>query len=326
MPLAVICRELGPPEGMRLEERPPLPLGAGQVRVRLRAAGVNFPDILTVAGTYQHKPPLPFVPGLEAAGEVAEVSPGVAGVAAGDRVIVELRHGGYAEEAVVAAEAVSPLPAGYDYAEGAAFRVAYLTAYHALVERAALRAGETLLVHGAGGGVGLAAVEIGSLVGARVIAVASSGEKLAAAAARGAAHGVLSTGGGFREAVRRHAPRGADVIYDPVGGAVLEESLRCMARGCRLLVIGFASGSAGQAATNLLLIKEAALLGVRAGEAGRHDPVLRARTRTALLALAAQGKLRPTVSHRLPLPRWAEAMRLLAGRRAIGRVVLTMEG
>src|SRR6476620_3513695 len=187
MPKAVVCRELGPPESLRLESFASAPLAAGQVRVAIRAAGINFPDILMAAGEYQLKPPLPFTPGMEAAGDVVEVS-GADGVAVGDRVIVKMRHGAYADEAVVAPSQLTRLPSTFDYAEGATFLAAHGTAYHGLIDRGQVREGEVLLVHGAGGGVGLAAVEIGKLLGATVIAAASSEEKLDVAKARGADH------------------------------------------------------------------------------------------------------------------------------------------
>jgi NADPH:quinone reductase len=322
----VVCRQLGPPERMAVEEIPSKPLIAGQVRVRLRAAGVNFPDILMAAGAYQLKPALPFTPGFEAAGEVVEVGSGVAGIAAGDRVMVHQRHGCYAEEAVVEPAQVLPLPQGFGFVEGAAFLVGYHTAYHALVQRAHLASGETLLVHGAAGGVGLAAVEIGKLLGATVIATASTEAKLAAAKSRGADHGINYEAEAFPEAVKRlTAGAGADVIYDPVGGAVFERSLHCIAWGGRLLTIGFASGILPSAPANIVLIKGCSVVGVRAGEAGRRNPALRKAALEALLALAGSGKLKPHISHVLPLERFAEAMRLLSDRKAIGRVVLTME-
>jgi NADPH2:quinone reductase len=323
MPRAVICGKLGAPEDLALEDRAPCALAPGHVRVALHAAGVNFVDLLMIAGRYQHKPPLPFVPGLEAAGTVLEIDgdPG-ARFAAGDKVMVQMREGGYAEEAVVAADHVMPLPPGFSFAEGATFRAAYVTAYHALVDRAALSPGETLLVHGAGGGMGLAAVEIGKLLGATVIACASGEGKLAVAAERGADHLILYGRESLPAAVKRATKNaGADVVFDPVGGAVFEESLHSIAWGARLLVIGFAAGIAA-AKTNLVLIKGASVIGVRAGEAGRRDPARRARLNAALHAHAASGRLRPHISHRLPLERWAEAMRLLSERRAIGRVAL----
>jgi NADPH2:quinone reductase len=324
MPRRVVCRELGPPERLRLEAFESVALGAGEVRVGLRAAGINFPDILMAAGEYQLKPDLPFTPGVEAAGEVLEVDGAVSGVAVGDRVIVRMRHGAYTDEAVVTPSQLTPLPSTFDFAEGATFLAGHGTAHHALVDRAAIRPGEVLLVHGAGGGVGLAAVEIGHLLGATVIAAASSEAKLAAARAKGAEHGLLYGREPFRDAVKRlTAGRGADVVFDPVGGKMFEDSLRCIAWGARLLVVGF-TGGIGLARTNLLLIKGASVIGVRAGEAVRQNPALGAARLKALLAWAEQGKIRPNISHRLPLEDYAVAMRLLTERKAIGRVALTM--
>ena len=324
MPKAVVCRELGPPERLRLERFASAPLAPGQVRVAVHAAGINFPDILMAAGEYQLKPELPFTPGVEAAGEVTEIADGVAGTAVGDRVIVKMRHGAYADEAVVAPMQLTPLPSNFDYAEGATFLAAYGTAHHALLDRGQVQPGEVLLVHGAGGGVGLAAVEIGKLLGATVIAAASSEEKLAVARARGADHLVLYAREPFRDAVKRITDgRGADVVFDPVGGEIFESSLRCIAWGARILVIGF-TGGIGLARTNLLLIKGASVLGVRAGEAARRNPAAGERRTKALLEWAEAGKIAPHVSHRLPLEDYARAMRLLIDRKAIGRVALVM--
>jgi NADPH2:quinone reductase len=324
MPKAVICRELGPPERLRLETFVSAPLGQGQVRVAVHAAGINFPDILMAAGEYQLKPELPFTPGVEAAGEVIEVDGAAKRVAVGDRVIVKMRHGAYADEAVVAPSQLTPLPSTFDYGEGATFLAAHGTAYHALIDRGLVQPGEVLLVHGAGGGVGLAAVEMGKMLGATVIAAASSEEKLTIAQARGADHLVLYGREPFRDAVKRITDgRGADVVFDPVGGEIFENSLRCIAWGARILVIGF-TGGIGLARTNLLLIKGASVLGVRAGEAVRKNPALGEVRLKALLEWAEAGKIRPHVSHRLPLEDYAAAMRLLIDRKAIGRVALMM--
>ncbi len=324
MPRAVVCRELGEPESLRLEEFDSIALNPGQVRVAIKAAGINFPDILMAKGEYQLKPELPFTPGMEAAGDVVELSDDRSGFALGDRVIVKLRHGGYADEAVVTPSQITPMPSRFDYAEGATFLAAHGTAYHALIDRGQLATGEVLLVHGAGGGVGLAAVEIGKLLGATVIACASSQEKLDVAKTRGADHGVLYSNGPFREAVKRITDgRGADVVFDPVGGEILEQSLRCINWGARLLVIGF-TGGIGVAKTNLVLIKGASVLGVRAGEAVRKNLALGETRFKALNDWAEAGQIRPSVSHRLPLEDVAVAMRLLIDRKAIGRVALVM--
>jgi NADPH:quinone reductase len=324
MPKAVVCRELGPPESLRLESFTSAPLAQGQVRVAIHAAGINFPDILMTAGEYQLKPPLPFTPGVEAAGDVVEIDGAARGVAIGDKVIVKLRHGGYADEIVVTPSQLVPLPPTFGYAEGATYLAAHGTAYHALIDRGRVQPGEVLLVHGAGGGVGLATVEIGKLLGATVIAAASSEDKLAVARAKGADHGVLYGREPFRDAVKRITDgRGADVVFDPVGGEVFENSMRCIAWGARILVIGF-TGGIGLARTNLLLIKGASVLGVRAGEAMRRNPALGEARMKALDEWAEAGRIRPNISHRLPLEDYAKAMRLLVDRKAIGRVALMM--
>ncbi len=325
MPKIVVCRELGPPESLRLEEIPSAALKPGEVRVAIRAAGINFPDILMAAGEYQLKPTLPFTPGVEAAGDVVEVDGAAKDAAVGDRVIVKMRHGAYCDEAVVTPAQLTPMPSTFDYAEAATFLAGHGTAYHALIDRGRVQPGEVLLVHGAGGGVGLAAVEMGKMLGATVIATASSDEKLEIAKARGADHVIRYDREPFRDAVKRITDgRGADVVFDPVGGEVFENSMRCINWGARILIIGF-TGGIGLAKTNLLLIKGASVVGVRAGEAVRRDPVLGAKRIKELLAWAEAGKLRPNVSHRLPLAEYAKAMRLLVERKAIGRVALVMD-
>src|ERR1700730_8308385 len=314
MPKAVVCRELGPPESLRLETFVAAPLAPGQVRVAIQAAGINFPDILMAAAEYQLKLELPFTPGMESAGDVVEVN-GADGIAVGDKVIVKLRHGAYADEAVVTPSQLAPLPSTFDYAEGATFLAAHGTAYHALIDRGQLQPGEVLLVHGAGGGVGLAAVEMGKMLGATVIAAASSEEKLAVAQTRGADHLVLYGREPFRDAVKRITDgRGADVVFDPVGGEIFEDSVRCIAWGARLLVVGF-TGGIGLARTNLLLIKGASVLGVRAGEAVRKNPALGVTRIKALTEWAEAGKICSNNSHRLPMEAYSRPMGLLVRRK-----------
>ena len=283
------------------------------MRVAIHAAGINYPDILMAAGEYQLKPPLPFTPGVEAAGEVIEVDNAAEGVAVGDKVIVKLRHGGYADEIVVTPSQLAALPSSFDYAEGATFLAAHGTAYHALIDRGQVQPGEVLLVHGAGGGVGLAAVEIGKLLGAIVIAVASSEEKLAVAQAKGADHLVLYGREPFRDAVKRITDgRGADVVFDPVGGEIFENSVRCIAWGARILVIGF-TGGIGLARTNLLLIKGASVLGVRAGEAVRRNPALGEERMQGAHGMGGSGE--SAAEHLAPVA----AGRLRQGDAAVGR-------
>jgi NADPH2:quinone reductase len=323
MPRAVVCREPGPLEQLGFEQVPSRAPRPGEVRVRLHAIGVNFPDLLIVQNLYQYKPPLPFTPGVEAAGVVAEIGPGVPGLDIGDPVIARMRTGAYAEEVLVPADALVRLPEGLSFAEGACLLVSNLTAMNALVQSGRLVPGEVLLVHGAGGGVGLAAVEIGKRLGAHVIATASSDAKLAIAKARGADHAINYLETSFVDQVKHlTAGKGADVIYDPVGGDVFTQSLRCIAWAGRLLVVGFASGTIPQVAVNRILLKGCAVIGVRAGEAARHDPEVGRKNLADILALVAAGALKPHISHIVPLERYADAMRLLAERKAIGRVVL----
>lgn len=323
MSRAILCHALSDPDAVRLEEVASLPLGSGQVRIRTRAVGLNYPDVLMLDGKYQNQPPLPFVPGLEAAGDIIEIAPGVPGFRVGDKVMARPRDGSFREEIVVDADHVHPMPAAFDYAAGATFLGAHGTAGYALCERTRLQAGETLLVHGAGGGVGLAAVEIGKALGAHVIALTSNDAKRAVVAGRGADH-ILPSGEPFRDKVRELTQgRGADVIFDPVGGAVFEESLRCMNWSARVLVIGFLAGI-GTARANQFLIKNASLLGVRAGEALRRDASFKDRLFARLCDMAEKGQVRPHVSHRQPLDRYADALRLLVERKAVGRVALEM--
>jgi len=308
---------------LKMEDRELAAPGKGEVKVRLRAASVNFPDILMVQGKYQLKPELPFSPGMEGAGDVVAVGDGVARVKVGDKVVFGSRFGCYAEDIVVPEAAVRALPRGFDYAKGAAYPAAYLTAYVGLVRRGTLQAGETLLVHGAAGGVGLAAVDLGKLLGATVIATASSDEKRAFLKSYGADHVLPSSG--FREAVKDLTQgRGADVIYDPVGGDVFDESVRCIAFDGRLLVIGFTSGRIPTVSVNIPLIKGFSVVGVRAGEYGRQFPAKGVENIRTIDAWAAEGKIRPHVCAALPLERALEAMAMLQNRKVIGKVVLTM--
>jgi len=322
---AVLCEALGPIEGLKLVRLARQPLAAQSVRIAVKAAGLNFPDLLMIEGRYQHRPALPFVPGVEAAGIVIEVADDVTSVAVGDQVMAQMRTGAYAEEAVVAAAQVHALPPGFAFAEAATFLVAHLTAYHALKTRADLQSGESLLVLGAAGGVGLAAVEIGKVLGARVIAAASTADKLAAARRKGADAGVDYTSEPIEAAVARSTGgAGADVVFDPVGLAPVA-ALRCLAWNGRLLIVGFSGGAIPAYAANRMLLRGASVIGVRAGEAARRDPALRRRELAALAELAAQGRVRPHLASRFALPDFAAAMRVLAERRAIGRVALDTE-
>jgi len=315
---AIVCERLGGPEHLVLREVPsPVP-GPGEVKVALRARGVSFVDVLVIAGQYQSKREVPFIPGGEAAGVVVEVGSGVQHVAPGARVLVP---GGYAEEVVVPAGRVIALPDSVSFETAAAFRSSYATAYYGL-QRGRLAAGEVLLVHGAGGGVGLAAVDLGKLFGATVIATASGEEKLAVCTQMGADHAIDYTKG-FRDEVRTlTADRGADVIYDPVGGDVTDESMRCIAPFGRLLIIGFTSGRPAQLKSNHLLIKDAEAIGFTIGALSRLDPAREQRNLAILMGWLAAGRITPHVSHRLPLDKAAEALNLVRERKVIGRAVL----
>lgn len=323
---AWLCRALDDDIGtLKLEEVAARAPGPGEARLRIRAAAINFPDILMVQGKYQHKPPLPFTPGMECAGEVIAAGEGVAHLRAGDRVIASLGHGALAEEAVASAALMRAMPPGLDLVQAAGFTTAYLTAYVALVRRAAIEKGETLLVHGAAGGVGLAAVDLGRVLGAHVIATASTEEKRGFLLRYGAEHVLPATG--FREVVKELTEgRGADVIYDPVGGDVFDESTRCISFGGRLLVIGFAGGRIPTIPANIPLIKGFSVVGVRAGEYGRRNPEKGRENIAAIDRLAGEGRLRPHVGATFPFARAVDALRHVEARRAIGKVVVTMEG
>lgn len=316
---AVFCEKLGGPDDLVVREiAPPGPAGPGEVKVALAARGVAFTDVLMIAGEYQVKPPLPFVVGGEGAGVVLEVGAGVGGLAVGDRVLCP---GGCVEQVLVKSERVTKLPESVAFEAAAAFRANYATALYGL-QRGRLRAGETLLVHGAAGGVGLAAVDVGKLMGATVIATASTEGKRVIARQLGADHAIGYEN--FREEVKQlTGGRGADVIYDPVGGDVFDESMRCIAPFGRILIVGFTSGRAATAKTNHLLIKDAEVIGYTIGALGRHDPAWAARNAAVLLGWLAAGRIKPYVSHVLPLERTAEALQLIKDRKVIGKAILT---
>jgi NADPH2:quinone reductase len=294
-------------------------------RISVRAAGINFPDLLTVQGLYQHRPQLPFVPGVEAAGVVVETAQNVEGITVGQKVIVRLRTGGYAEEAVAACDQIIALPPGFTFEEGATFLVAHMTAYHALKTRASVAAGQTVLVLGAAGGVGLAAVQVGKVLGARIIAAASTEEKLRVAARMGADDTINYGREPIEDAVRRlTSGKGADIVLDPVGIA-REAALRCVAQEGKLLIAGFAGGTIPAYAANRILRKGCSVLGIRAGEAGRRNPEMRRQELHALCALAGEGRLRPFVSASYPLQDFGKAMRMVAERQAMGRIALRVD-
>lgn len=297
--------------------------GPGEVRVRVRAAAVNFPDLLMTRGDYQLKPPLPFVSGLEFAGEVDALGEGVADWRIGDAVVGGNRFGAMAEYCVVPAAMLRAKPGRLNWDEAAAYAVAYLTAYVALVRGARVDAGEWVLVHGGAGGVGLATVDLAKALGARVIAAVSSADKRDAVARLYAPDAVIDGAPGFRDRVKAlTGGAGADVIFDPVGGDVFDESTRCIAFGGRLLVIGFASGRIPEISVNMPLIKGFSVVGVRAGEYGRRFPARGAENVAAIDALAAAGKFRPHVHAALDLADWRTAFAMIERREVVGKVVL----
>jgi|SRR5262245_17225525 len=320
---ALLCTTYGPPELLEYRDVPSPRPQAGEVLVSVRAASVNFPDVLIVENKYQFKPPLPFSPGSELAGVIKDVGPGVEGLAPGDRIMAFTLHGAFAEEAVVNAASVLRIPARMDFPRAAALLLTYGTADHALRDRAALEKGETVLVLGAAGGVGLASVEIAKALGARVIACASSAEKLAVCRDRGADEVINYATEDVRERVRAlTGGRGVDVIVDPVGGAVTEAALRSIAWRGRLLVIGFADGSIPKIPLNLVLLKGCSVVGVFWGDFTRREPQAFAASAKQLCDWYADGTINPHVSLTLPLSRGAEAIGLMASRKVIGKIVV----
>lgn len=319
---AAVCREYGEPEVVVLEELPSPELGRGDVRVRVAAAAVNFPDVLIVANRYQVSLPTPFVPGSEFAGVVDEIGDDVDAVAAGDRVFGATFVGAFAEEVVVPVTAVTPVPDGVGFAAAAAFGVAHRTAYHVLRTVARLLPGEEVVVLGAGGGVGLAAVELAALLGARVTAVASSAAKLEAARAQGATNVVDHRAGDLRQSLRDALPDGADVVVDPVGGDLSEPALRALRRDGRFVTVGYASGTIPRIPLNLVLLKGCTVVGFELRTFPTHRPEEAARNDAELLDLLSAGRVRPHVGATFALDEAAAALRFVADGCAIGKVVL----
>ena len=319
---ALVCKAFsGDLSTLSLEDQTLPALGDGDVRVKIRAASVNFPDLLMTDGKYQFRPEPPYIVGGEMAGDVVAVGAAVTRFKPGDRVVGGGLTGGFAEEVQRPESALRPLPDGADYATAAAFTAAYLTAYVALVRRAEMASGAWLLVHGAAGGVGLAAVDLGKQLGARVIATASTEVKRDFLNSYRA--DVVLPSSGFRESVKElTSGRGADVIYDPVGGDVFDESVRCIAFDGRLLVVGFTSGRIPSITVNMPLIKGFSVVGVRAGEYGRHFPEKGRENIAAIDRLLAEKKIRPHICARFPLTGAIDALRLMQERKVIGKVVI----
>lgn len=322
MPRAVVADTFGPPEAYELRDLPARALKAGEVRVAIKAAGISYVDVLTAEGRYQVKPPLPFIPGSEAAGVVSETGEGVTGLSIGQRVSVSGWGGLFAEEAVLPARMVRAMPDGLDFAEAAVFPVSYATAWHALVDRGQLRAGETLLVLGAGGATGYAAVQVGKHLGARVIASASTESKRALALAGGADVAVDARAEDWRDQVKAaNGGRPVDVVFDPVGGDATDPAFRCLGWGGRHLVIGFPGGIAALR-TNLPLLKGASLVGVDIRQFGELESERAEANRAETYRLAAAGILRPAIARTFPLEQYREAMAAAASGALAGRVVL----
>ena len=318
---AAVCRTNGPPEVVAVEDWPVPPVGPGEVRVRVQDAAVNFPDVLLVAGKYQIPAPLPFVVGSEFAGIVEEVADDVTHVKVGDRVTGTGLYGAFAEQLVAGAGTLNPIPAGLPDADAAAAGVAHRTAIHVLRSTARVAPGDELIVLGAGGGVGMAAVQLGAALGATVTAVASSDEKLDAATANGA-HRVVRSSGDLRAALREALPEGADVVVDPVGGEVAEPALRSLRYGGRFVSVGYASGEIPRIPLNLVLLKGIEVRGFEFLGFATHEPDALHRNEEELRELLATGRVRPHIGATFPLAEAAAALRHVADGRAIGKVVI----
>jgi len=321
---AVLCKELGMPESLVLEEVPGLIPGPGQVLISVQACGVNFPDTLIIQGKYQFKPDLPFSPGGEISGVVKQVGSGVDSLKIGDRVIAFSTWGGFAEELVVDQNRTVIISDKMDYERASAFVLTYGTSYHALKDRAHLREGETLLVLGASGGVGLAAIQLGKAMGATVIAAASNPEKLSACQENGADYVINYAQDDLRQSVKEITKgRGVDVIYDPVGGSFSEKALRDMSWGGRFLVVGFAAGEIPKVPLNIPLLKGCSVVGVFWGEFTKREPDLNKQNNQELMDLFDQGKISPHIHRVYPLEKAGEALNELLQKRVIGKVVLS---
>ncbi|HEV8032395.1 MAG TPA: NADPH:quinone oxidoreductase family protein [Stellaceae bacterium] len=320
---AVVCEAFGGPEVLVLREVPdPPPPGPGEVQVRIAARGVQYVDVLMLAGKYQFRPEPPFVPGNEGAGEVVAVGDAVTRFKLGDRIMSRHRLGAFAQLGNSRAEDCDPVPDGMSIEAAAVFRGAYHTAYHALVQRGRMKEGDWVLVNGAAGGIGIAAIQVAKLFGATVIATASTEEKRAACCAEGADF-AIDYREGLRDRVKEiTGDRGVDIVYDPIGSTVFDESLRCLAWGGRILVLGFLGGGPSQPRTNYLLIKGLEVIGVRLGGVTEHKPEIGRANMKLLVELAGQGKLRPRISYSFPLEQAADAIQAVIDRNVIGKAVL----
>jgi NADPH2:quinone reductase len=321
---AVVCEAFGGPEVLALREVPdPAPPGPGELQVRIAARGVQYVDVLMLAGKYQFRPEPPFIPGNEGAGEVVAVGEGVTGFKLGDRIMSRHRLGAFAKLGNTRAEDCDPVPDGMSLEQAAVFRGAYHTAYHALVQRARMKAGDWVMINGAAGGIGIAAIQVAKLFGATVIATASTNEKRAACLEEGADY-AIDYRAGLRDKVKglTGARDGVDIVYDPIGAEVFDESLRCLAWGGRILVLGFLGGGPSTPRTNYLLIKGLEVIGVRLGGVTEHQPEIGRANMKLLVELAGQGKLKPRISHRFALEQAADAMQAVIDRKVIGKAVV----
>ncbi|MGC2415522.1 MAG: NADPH:quinone oxidoreductase family protein [Stellaceae bacterium] len=321
---AVVCEAFGGPEVLHLRELPdPAPPGPGEVQVRIAARGVQYVDVLMLAGKYQFRPEPPFIPGNEAAGEVVGVGEGVTGFKLGDRVMSRHRLGAFAQLGNARAENCSPVPGAMSIEEAAVFSGAYMTAYHALVQRGRMKAGDWVMVNGAAGGIGIAAIQVAKLYGATVIATASTDEKRAACIEEGADY-AIDYRAGLRDKVKELTGThdGVDIVYDPIGAEVFDESLRCLAWGGRILVLGFLGGGPSTPRTNYLLIKGLEVIGVRLGGVTEHQPEIGRANMKLLVELAGEGKLKPRISHRFALEEAGEAIQAVIDRKVIGKAVI----
>jgi len=323
---AILCKELGPANTLVIDDIPSPEPGKGQVKVRVKAAGLNFPDTLIIEGKYQIKPELPFSPGGEMAGEVLAVGEGVQRFQAGQRVMGLTGYGAFAEEILVPENQLIPVPDGMNDHTAAAFSMVYGTSYHALKQRANIQPGETLLVLGASGGVGLAAVELGKAMGATVIAAASSAEKLAVAKEAGADDLINYAEEDLKDALKQRYPKGVDVIYDPVGDKFTEAAIRNMAWNGRLLIVGFAAGDIPKIPANLALLKGCSIIGVFWGAFTQKEPQTNIQNIMELMQLFNQGKINPRISQVFPFEEYEQALAALTSRTAKGKVVLDIAG
>lgn len=324
---AILCTEWGGPEKLSVGEAEPPSPGAGEVVIDVKAAGVNFADTVIIQGTYQLKPDFPFTPGLEVAGTVAQLGDGVDNVSIGDRVVGIPNIGAFAEQVAVKAPAMVRIPDAMDFETAASFAVAYSTSHMALGYRAGLKEGETLLIFGAAGGVGLTAVEIGKIMGANVIACASTQEKLDLCKDMGADHVINYSDEDIRERVKEiTGGKGADVVYDPVGGAAFDAAMRAINWEGRIVVVGFASGDFNQARTNILMVKNIEVMGFYWGSYSIHKPSAIGESMGELIRMWEDGQLKPHISHTLPLEQAGDALALMMGRKSTGKMVLTVGG